>query len=328
MRRSLDVRELFAFGAIYLLWGGTFLAVRIAVLEIPPLFTAGVRFFIAGTALYAFMRLRGEPRPSRLQWRNLGLIGLFMFVLTYGALFWAEQYVTSSMTAVIEATLPIITIALEVLVFRTQALQWRTACGVATGFLGVVLLLFHNGAQHLPVLPCIVILAGGVAWSFGTVLSGRLPLPASRPLNAGAEMMLGGMVLLGLSLFAGEMHPFPSITPRAAFSLVYLIVFGSLLAYTAYVWLLGRFSATRVSSHAYVNPLVAVALGYFVAGEVVTIRSVVACLIIAVSVFLILAKGGKPVGQRAALVPGVGPRNVTGAAQPRASIERAAAATD
>jgi drug/metabolite transporter (DMT)-like permease len=298
MRRSLEVRELLAFSAIYLLWGGTFLAIRIAVLEIPPLFTAGVRFFIAGTALYAFMRLRGRPRPSPLEWRNLGLIGLLMFVLTYGPLFWAEQFVASSMTAVIEATLPITTIALEVLVFRTQALQWRTACGVATGFFGVVLLLFNNRGQHLPILPCIVILAAGLAWSAGAVLSGRLPLPASRPLNAGAQMMLGGLVLLGLSLAAGEMHPFPSITPRAAWSLLYLIVFGSLLAYTAYVWLLGRFSATRVSSHAYVNPLVAVALGYFVAGEVVTIRSVLACLIIVVSVFLILARAGKPVKQR------------------------------
>jgi len=299
VKKTLDSRELLAFGAIYLLWGGTFLAVRIAVLEIPPLFTAGVRFFIAGTVLYAFMRLRGEPRPSLLEWRNLGLIGLLMFVLTYGSLFWAEQYVTSSMTAVIEATLPITTIVLEVLVFRTQALQWRTACGVAIGFSGVVLLLFHNGAQHLAVLPCIVIVLGGVAWSSGAVLSGRLSLPTSKPLNAGAEMMLGGVVLLVSSLLAGEMHPFPSITPRAGFSLVYLIVFGSLVAYTAYVWLLGRFSATRVSSHAYVNPIVAVALGYFVAGEVVTVRSVLACVVIAVSVFLILGKAGKPVIGRA-----------------------------
>jgi drug/metabolite transporter (DMT)-like permease len=316
MRRSFDVRELFAFGAIYLLWGGTFLAIRIAVLEIPPLFTAGVRFFVAGTALYAFMRWRGQPRPSPLEWRNLALIGLLMFVLTYGPLFWAEQSVSSSMTAVIEATLPITTIALEVLVFRTQALQWRTACGVGTGFFGVVLLLFNNGGQHLPVLPCIAILASGVAWSSGAVLSGRLSLPSSRPLNAGAQMMLGGMVLLGLSLAAGEMHPFPTITPRAAFSLVYLIVFGSLLAYTAYVWLLGRFSATRVSSHAYVNPLVAVALGYFVADEVVTVRSIVACLIIVVSVFLLLAKAGKTVRQPDAIVPGKGRGKAASAMRP------------
>jgi drug/metabolite transporter (DMT)-like permease len=300
MRRYLESREWLAFSAIYLLWGGTFLAVRIAVLATPPLLTAGVRFFVAGTLLYGFMRLRGAPRPSLPEWRNLTLIGLLMFALTYGPLFWGEQYVSSSMTAVIEATLPITMIGLEVLVFRTQTLHWRTACGVALGFVGVLLLLFHNAEQRLPLWPSMVILAGGMAWSLGTVISGRLPLPASRPLNAGAEMMLGGLMLLGLSLSSGELHPFPTITLRAVLALMYLIVFGSIVAFTAYVWLLGRFSATRVSSHAYVNPLVAVALGYFIAGEVVTPRSLLACLIITVSVFMILAKADtpRPIGVR------------------------------
>jgi len=292
MRRYLDSREWLAFGAIYLLWGGTFLAVRVAVLEAPPLLTAGVRFFVAGSLVYGFLRMRGAARPTLREWRSLALIGLLMFALTYGPLFWGEQYVSSSMTAVIEASLPITMIALEVLLFRTQTLHWRTACGVVMGFAGVMLLLFHNAEQQLPLWPCLVILAGGIAWSFGTVLSGRLTLPNSRPLNAGAEMMLGGLMLLGLSLSSGELHALPTITLHAALALLYLIVFGSIVAYTAYVWLLGRFSATRVSSHAYVNPLVAVALGYFVAGETVTLRSLLACLIITVSVFLILGKAG------------------------------------
>jgi drug/metabolite transporter (DMT)-like permease len=140
---------------------------------------------VAGTLVYAFMRLRGAPRPTLREWGNLALIGLLMFALTYGPLFWGEQYVGSSMTAVIEASLPITMIALEVMVFRTQSLQWRTAGGVAIGFAGVLLLLLHNAEQRLPLWPCMVILAGGIAWSFGTVLSGRLTLPTSRPLNAG-----------------------------------------------------------------------------------------------------------------------------------------------
>jgi drug/metabolite transporter (DMT)-like permease len=282
--------DLLAFAAIYFLWGGTFLAIRIAVLEIPPMFTAGVRFFLAGALLYGFMRVRGHARPSFIEWRNLLAIGLLMFVLTYGPLFWAEQYVTSSMTAVIEAALPITTIALEVLVFRTQPLQWRITFGVATGFAGVMLLLLHNGGQQLPAVPCLVILVAGIAWSLGTVLSQRLSLPKSRPLSAGAQMMLGGSILLGLSLVTGEMHPFPRVSVRAILALLYLVIFGSVIAYTAYVWLLGRFSATRVSSHAYVNPLIALALGHFAAGEVVTFRSIVASVIIVASVFLILAK--------------------------------------
>jgi drug/metabolite transporter (DMT)-like permease len=286
-RKRFDVRDALAFGAIYLLWGGTFLAIRIAVLEIPPFFTAGLRFSIAGTLLYCVMRARGQRRPSHTEWRGLSVIGLCMFVATYGPLFWAEQYVTSSMTAVIEASLPITTIVLEVFVFRTQSLQWRLVFGVGAGFSGVALLLVHNSAQHLALIPCAVILAAGGAWSLGAVLSGRLALPASRPLTAGAEMMLGGAGLLVISAVSGEMHPLPHITLRAALALMYLVIFGSLIAYTAYVWLLGRFSATRVSSHAYVNPVVAMALGYFIAGDVIAIRSMFASLMIVFSVFLI-----------------------------------------
>lgn len=287
---GLSSLDLLAFASIYLLWGGTFLAIRVAVLEMPPFFTAGSRFFVAGALLYGFMRLRGNVSPSLSEWGNLALIGLLMFVLTYGPLFWAAQYVTSSMTAVIEATLPITTIALEVMVFRTQPLQWRVAIGVGVGFVGVVLLLLHNEGQQLAPIPCMVILAAGVAWSLGTVLSRHLAMPACRPLSAGAQMMLGGLVLLGLSLVTGEVHHFPHVSAKATLAWLYLVFFGSLIAYTAYVWLLGRFSATRVSSHAYVNPLIAVGLGHFAAGDVLTARSVLASLIIVASVLLILTK--------------------------------------
>jgi drug/metabolite transporter (DMT)-like permease len=287
---KINMPVILAFGAIYLLWGATFLAIRVAVLEIPPFFTAGLRFFIAGGVLHVFMRLRGEPNPCAVQWRNLGLIGLCMFVATYGPLFWAEQYVSSSITAIIESTLPITTVALEVFVFRSQPPQWRVLGGVAMGFFGVAVLVTHNDGQSLPVIPCMVILAAGIAWSLGAVLSSRLRLPQSRPLVAGTEMLLGGAVLLALSAGTGEMHPFPHLSMRAACALGYLIIFGSLVAYTAYVWLLGRFSATRVASHAYINPVVAVALGHFAAGEILTVRSLLATALIVASVVLILAE--------------------------------------
>jgi drug/metabolite transporter (DMT)-like permease len=140
------------------------------------------------------------------------------------------------------------------------------------------------------VFPCLVILAGSVAWTLGAVLTRSMPLPKSVPLAAGAEMMLGGAVLLALALVTGEMHPFPHIPLRAAVALLYLIVGGSLVGFTAYVWLLARMPATRVASHAYVNPLVAVALGYFVAGEEVTPRMLVAAALVVASVFLILKR--------------------------------------
>jgi len=285
--RRVDMRVLLAFAAIYILWGATFLAIRIAVLEIPPFFSSGVRFLIAGALLYVFMRLRGQPSPSAREWRSIATIALCMFVATYGALFWAEQYVPSGITSVIEATLPITTVALEVFVFRQQPFSWRTLVAMALGFCGVAWLLIRND-QPFPGLPCVVILAGGTAWSLGTVLTRSMPRPKSLPLAAGAQMMLGGAVLLALSQATGELHSFPHISLRAALALSYLIVAGSLLGFTAYVWLLARMPATQVASHAYVNPLVAVALGYFVAGEALTMRMILASALVLASVLLIL----------------------------------------
>jgi drug/metabolite transporter (DMT)-like permease len=285
-----DPRVILAFAAIYLLWGATFLAIRTAVLEIPPFFTAGLRFFVAGACLFVFMKLRGVPSPTLMQWRNLTLVALCMFVLTYGPLFWAQQYVTSSITAVIESTLPITTIVFEVFVFRRIPLKPAVATGVLVGFMGIAVLMLNNPEQHIAVVPCLVILAAGVAWSFGSVISSRLALPPSKPLTAGAEMMIGGAILLMLSSMRGEMQPFPHISLRAGLALCYLIIFGSLIAYTAYVWLLGRMTATRVASHAYVNPIVAVGLGYFLAGDTVTLRTAIAAVLVIGSVFLLLSQ--------------------------------------
>jgi drug/metabolite transporter (DMT)-like permease len=286
--RSMDVRVVLAFLAIYFLWGATFLAIRVAVLQIPPFFTAGLRFFTAGSLLYLFLRLRGEPAPSAVQWRGIAVIAVCMFVLTYGALFWAEQFVPSGVTAVIEATLPLVAMILEVFVFRRQPFRWRMLAAVVLGFGGIALLLVKNTGQSFGILPCVVILGGSVAWTLGAVLTRSMSLPKSVPLAAGAEMMLGGAILLVLSALTGEMHPFPHIPLQAGVALLYLIVGGSLVGFTAYVWLLARMPATRVASHAYVNPLVAVALGYFVAGEEITARMLLASLLVVASVFAIL----------------------------------------
>ena len=289
-RRGWDVRVALAFLATWVLWGATFLAIRIAVLEIPPLFAAGVRFFVAGSILYLVLRLTGTAAPTRDQWRSLTVLSLCMFVATYGALFWAMQRVPSGVTAVIEATLPITAMVLEVFVFKKQRFRWSMLNAVLLGFGGIALLLSQGGGsgQSISMLPCLVILASGVAWTLGAVLTRSLPVPQSAPLAAGAEMMLGGAVLIVLAGLTGELYPFPHISLRAAVAVLYLIVGGSLVAFTAYVWLLKRMPATRVASHAYVNPLVAVALGYFMGGEEVTGRMLVASLLVVGSVILIL----------------------------------------
>ncbi len=287
-KKRLDTRLILAFFAIYVLWGSTFLAIRVTVLLIPPWFAAGTRFFTAGVILYVFSRLRGVPRPTALEWRSLALVGVLMFAFTYAALFWGEQFVPSGVTSVLEATLPLITILLEIFVFRQKQFRWRALAAMLIGFCGVAVMLLKDGHQPLPAFPCLVILLGGTSWSVGSVWSRALPLPRSRPLTAGAEMMLGGAFLLVLSAATGELHPFPVIPLRAAGALLYLIVAGSLIAFTAFVWLLGRMPASKVASHAYVNPVVAIALGYFVAGEEITVRTLLGSALVIGSVFLTL----------------------------------------
>ena len=288
--QSYRIRLFLSFFAIYILWGTTFLAIRIAVEELPPLFAAGARFFTAGILLYAFMRAKGQTAPTASQWRSLTIMALLMFVAEYGPLFWAEKYVPSGVVSVLAATLPILTLIIEMLILRQQRMRPMLAIATVLGFAGVAVLLIPGAKQHLAIIPCLAILAGATTWSLGSVLTRSMDLPKSRPTTAGAAMMLGGAMLLALSGGFGEMHPFPHISLRAMGALLYLIVFGSLLAFTAFVWLLAHMPATRVSSHAYVNPIVAVALGYFMAGEVVTPRILAGTALVLFSVFLILRR--------------------------------------
>jgi drug/metabolite transporter (DMT)-like permease len=292
--KSFRLRLIAAFLAIYLLWGTTFLAIRIAVEELPPLFAAGARFLIAGTVLYAFMRLKGEARPTATQWRSLAIMGLLMFVVVYGLLFWAQKYVPSGIAAVLEATIPIDTLILEMLILRQQRFRWTVVVSTLIGFVGVGILLLRGNGQTYGLLPCFAILAASLSWSLGAVVSRSFDLPKARPLTAGAAMMIGGATLLALSAAFGEMRPFPHVSLRGAEAELYLIVFGSLVAFTAFVWLLAHMPATRVSSHAYVNPIVAVALGYFVATEPVTLRTLAGTALVLVSVFLILRPAKQP----------------------------------
>jgi drug/metabolite transporter (DMT)-like permease len=288
LRERMNYRLILAFFAIYVIWGSTFLAIRMAVLLVPPWLCAGIRFFTAGTILFVFARLRGTPWPTLREWRSLGVIGVLMFSVTYGALFWGEQYVPSGITSVLEATLPLMTVLLEVFVLRQQRFRWSAMVAVAVGFSGVALMTVRDGNQAFGVFPCLVILGGSLSWSLGAVLSRSLVMPESRVITAGAEMMLGGGLLLVLSLVSGEMHPFPAIPLKAGLALIYLIVAGSLVGFTAFVWLLARMPASRVSSHAYVNPVVALVLGYFMASEEITLRTLLGAGLVVGSVVLTL----------------------------------------
>jgi len=289
----IDPRVLLAFFAIYFLWGTTFLAIRIAVHEMPPLLAAGSRFFLAGLILFGFMRLgfpgvQRQPNPSKAEWRNLALIGLILFVFNYAPLFWAERFIPSGIASVLSATIPIFAVLIEMVLLRHQPFRWITLLSALLAFAGVGLILLPTASQHPPLIPCLAVLTGCICWSFGTVLSRAVALPASRPVTSGATMMLGGAVLLLLSAATGELHPLPHVSLKGYLAVLYLITAGSLLGFTAYVWLLGHMSATKVTSYAYINPLVAVALGFFLANEQINLRMLLGAAIVLVSVFLIL----------------------------------------
>ncbi|MDE1176932.1 MAG: EamA family transporter [Edaphobacter sp.] len=286
-RTGLTFGAFAAFFAIYFLWGTTFFAIRVAVREIPPLFAAGTRMLLAGVILLGFMKLRGATRPTVQQWRSLSIMGVLMFAVNYAGLFWAEKYLSSGIAAVVGATIPLMVVACEIL-FGLQAFRWTAMAAVLLGFCGVGVLMIPDARLTVPVLPVLAIIVGVAGWSLGTVWSKKLPLPASKPVTAGASMMIGGAVLLVFSAAIGEMHPWPHISRSAGLALAYLVTFGSLIAYTAYVWLLSHMPASTVASYAYVNPVVAVVLGHFVADEVITPRMLVGAALVLVSVYLIL----------------------------------------
>jgi drug/metabolite transporter (DMT)-like permease len=276
------------FFAVYVIWGSTYLAIRFTVADLPPVFAAGIRFVVAGAALFGWSRVKGTAAPSRAQWRSMALLACMMFLITYSGVFWAETRIPSGIAAVLVATSPIWTSLLEVFVFRELAWRWSLLGAIVLGLIGVALLSWTSGSGRLELLPCAAVLLSNMSWSAGSVISKRLDLPASKVLLAGGEMLLGGGMLLLFSLVLGEMSAPLHVTFRSLLALLYLIVAGSLLAYTAYVWLLSRLSATAVASYAYVNPLVALALGHFLGGEAFGASALTGAGFILCSVLLIL----------------------------------------
>lgn len=287
-RSILDWRILLGFLALYVIWGTTFLAIRVAVHDLPPILAAGLRMFTAGMLVYGWCELRGAARPTALQWRNLAIVGSLLFFVDYGLLFWAERFIPSGIAAVLAATVPLMMIAFEMLAFRMLPFRWSLIGAVALGFVGVGVLLLPDTRQHLPLLPCLAVLLGNVGWCLGTILSKRMDVPAARAVTSGAAMMCGGAMLLVAAAIAGEMHPWPHLTRQAVVAMAYLIFIGSLLGFTTYMWMLSHLPASKVSSYAYVNPVVAVALGAVWAGEPITTHGLAGAALVLVSVFLIL----------------------------------------
>ena len=284
-----------AFAIIYIIWGSTFLAIRIGVHEVSPLLFAALRFLVAGLVLFGWTLAKREPLPTQRQWLSILLLAFLIFLVDYGCLFWAEQRVPSGIAAVMMATIPAFTALFEILFLRTQRLTLRLALALTIGLLGVAVLMSHSlnlGGTPIDTLGAIALIVGSVSWSLASILTRRLPLPPSKLMSSGAQMLAGGIMLTLAAAAHGELRHFqPSLISTAAWlALLYLIVAGSLIGFTAYVWLIHHESPTKVGTYAYVNPVVAVLLGSLVASEPLGARTILGTVCVLVSVIVLTTK--------------------------------------
>ncbi len=278
-----------AFASVYVIWGSTYFAIRIAVETVPPFLAAGLRFVLAGAFLFVYVLIRRTHMPTAVEWRNLAISALLLFVPAYGGLFWAEKTVPSGIAAALVATIPVWMALMEVFILRQTKLGWQLVASLLCGFGGVLLLTLKgiSGGSH-SLLPYGVMMVSQICWSVGTLMTKNMKLPESKVLRSAAQMGLGGLMLLVLSAVPGELQPMPHISMQAWSAILYLTVFGSVVAFTAYVWLLGHFPATTVGSYAYVNPVVALALGYWFGSESIDWRVFAGTFLVLAGVVLIL----------------------------------------
>ncbi len=285
-------KVLLAFAIIYFVWGSTFLAIRVGVREVPPFLLAGMRFLVAGSALYVWMRAKGTPSPAWREWGNAAFLAILIFVLDYGLLFWAERRVPSGIAAVMMATIPVFMALSEILIMKSQRLTLRLGAALLTGVAGVAVLVNPSmsfGDAPVDTLGACALLVASISWSIASALTRKLRLPSAKAMSSAAQMFAGGVLLTLTAALLGEFHGFrlQTVSGKAWFALAYLIVAGSIIGFTAYVWLIHHESPTRVGTYAYVNPVVAVLVGYFLGGEAIGPRTILGTLLVLVSVIVI-----------------------------------------
>ena len=279
--------------AIYIVWGSTYLAIRFAVETMPPFLTAGFRFLIAGGVLYIFRRLRGDKAPLRLEWRSAAIVGLFLLVGGNGGLMWAEQRVASGIAALLIGSVPLWIALLDSLRPGGRRPDRWVIVGVLAGFAGILILI--GPAQLIGIqgevdpLGAVVLLLAALSWAAGSLYNRGAKLPNSPLLGTGMEMLVGSLGLFILGTVTGEWSQMDltSFSTRSLLGFAYLVVFGSLVGFASYVWLLRVAPTMLVSTYAYVNPLIAILLGSLLAGEALTPRVVLAVMFILGSVVLI-----------------------------------------
>jgi len=293
MQRDKSIKVLLSIATLYLAWSSTYLAIRIALEQYPPFFIAGFRYLLVGVGMYLSLRHRGAPPPTRREWSWSALIGLFLLLGGTAGVVYAEQWVGSGLAALVLATTPLWTV-----LFAGIWRQWPTGLewvGIVIGFSGIVVLNLGGDLRAHPLGAALLMLAA-LSWSFGSVLSLRVPRPAGMMAGA-AQMATGGLLVLVVGLGAGERVP-AHAAARPTAALVYLAIFGSLLGYTAYTYLLNNVRPALATSYAYVNPVLAVLLGAWFGGEEVTAATLTALPIILAGVVLVIIGHNRGAAER------------------------------
>jgi drug/metabolite transporter (DMT)-like permease len=288
----MRARLLAAFAAVYIIWGSTYLAIRFAVETLPPLLMAGVRFLIAGSILLFWARLREEATPRKIDWRTGFIGGALLLAGGNGAVVWAEQLVPSGIAALLVAVVPVWVVVLEWLRPGGRRPRLPVFVGLALGLLGLALLVgpeaLHGGGS-INLIGAAVLMVGALCWALGSLYTRSAPKPASGSIGSGTQMFAGGVCLVIVALLTGELRQLDlaHASARSLLGFAYLVTFGSLIGFTAYIYLLGHTTAAKAATYAYVNPVVAVLLGWAFASEPITARTLVAAAVILAGVAII-----------------------------------------
>ncbi|CAN5844894.1 drug/metabolite exporter YedA [soil metagenome] len=292
-----------AFASVYIFWGSTYLAIKYAIETLPPFLMAGGRFVIAGGILFLIARFSKDyEKPTFVHWKTSFIVGTLLLLGGNGGVVFAEKYISSSLAALLVATEPFWIVLLSWLWLKKSRPDLKVVAGIALGFFGVWLLIRGQmetaaSSDSMQFFASVAIIAAAMSWAIGSIYGLRAPVPKSSVLTAGMQMFSGGLVLLFVSLITGEMFRFDiaQVSNASLFGVIYLIIFGSLIGFTAYSWLLKNAQPAMVSTYAYINPVIAVFLGWLIAGETFTSQMLVGATIIVGSVALITSnKKDKP----------------------------------
>ncbi len=284
-----------AFAAVYLIWGSSYLGIHFAIQTLPPFLMTAMRFLFAGVLLFVWARLRGAPMPSRINWKAALISGIFLFVLNNGAIVWAEgNGLPTGVAAVLIATLPMWIVLLTWLKPGGTFPGGLVIIGLVSGFVGI-LLLFEPQGNTLYIPGVIAVLFGAFCWAYGSLYAKNAPLPQSAVMATALQLLCGGALQFAIAIPAGELGRFDpaQVSTTSWVAMIYLAIVSSIIAYSAFVWLMRVSTPTKVSTYAYVNPVIAVFLGWLLANEPLTTRTLIAAGIIIASVILINGYTGK-----------------------------------